>query len=129
MDTPCIPSSCPSCPYRHDPLYARLATQTLYMEALPRRSSDYSSNGSMNGTVTAAMTFEEPVAATLLQIDRRRDDDSGYLGLLHCANDEETLERLLAKAFEHVAEQGCGLPARPHWRLSRLESGRPRQPL
>lgn len=90
-----------------NPLYARLTTQALYMEALPRRSNDYSSNASMTGTVTAAMTFEEPVAATLLQVDRRRDDDSAYLGLLHCANDEETLERLLAKAFEHVTEQGC----------------------
>lgn len=92
-----------------NPLYTRLATQGLYMEALPRRNSanSYSSNAPMAGPVMGAMMFEEPVVATLLQIDRRRDDDSAYLGLLHCTNDEETLERLLAKAFEHVAEQGC----------------------
>jgi GNAT superfamily N-acetyltransferase len=92
-----------------DPLYSRLATQLLYMEALPRRShaNSYSGNTSMNAPVSASMTFEEVVGATLLQIDGRRDDGAAYLGLLRCANDEEALERLLMKAFEQVAEQGC----------------------
>jgi GNAT superfamily N-acetyltransferase len=94
-----------------DPLYTRLVTQPLYLEAMPRRGSG---NGNTPApavattTVTAAMAFEDPVAATLVQIDRRRDDHAAYLGLLRCANDEETLERLLAKAFEHAAELGCG---------------------
>jgi GNAT superfamily N-acetyltransferase len=57
--------------------------------------------------MTAAMAFEEPVAAAVVQIDRRRDDNAAYLGLLRCVNDEETLERILAKAFEHAAEAGC----------------------
>jgi GNAT superfamily N-acetyltransferase len=101
-----------------DPLYKRLHTQPLYLDALPRRTSSnsYSASGPMNAggqpaavPITAAMTFEESVAATLVQIDRRRDDQAAYLGLLRCANDEETLERLLGKAFEHVAEQGAGL--------------------
>jgi GNAT superfamily N-acetyltransferase len=88
------------------PLYERLASQPLYLEALPRRSG--SSNFNPSAPVAAAVAFEEPVAATILQIDDRRDDEAAYLGLLRCANDEETLERLLTKAFEHVAEQGCG---------------------
>jgi GNAT superfamily N-acetyltransferase len=92
-----------------DPLYARLATQALYMEALPRRTGarGSSANTAMNGPIAASMTFEEVVGATLLQVDRRRSDSAAYLGLLRCANDEETLERLLGKAFEHVAAQGC----------------------
>lgn len=94
-----------------NPLYARLSTQMLYMEALPRRDSanTYATNTTMNAPVGSAMTFEEVVSATLIQIDRRREDDAAYLGLLRCANDEETLERLLGKAFEQVAEQGCSL--------------------
>ena len=94
-----------------NPLYARLRTQMLYMEALPRRGSAnaYATNTTMNAPVGAAMTFEEVVSATLIQIDRRREDDAAYLGLLRCANDEETLERLLGKAFEQGAEQGCSL--------------------
>ena len=87
------------------PLLARLATQLLYMEALPRRSTSTSFNPT--APIGSAVAFEEPVAATLLQVDRRRQDGAAYLGLLRCANDEETLERLLAKAFEHVAEQGA----------------------
>jgi GNAT superfamily N-acetyltransferase len=92
-----------------NPLYARLGTQMLYMDALPQRSSanTYATNTTMNAPVGASMTFEEAVSATLIQVDRRRDDDAAYLGLLRCANDEETLERLLGKAFEQVAEQGC----------------------
>ncbi len=94
-----------------NPLYVRLSTQMLYMEALPRRDSanTYATNTTMNAPVGASMTFEEVVSATLIQIDRRREDDAAYLGLLRCANDEETLERLLGKAFEQVAEQGCSL--------------------
>lgn len=87
------------------PLYARLASQPLYMEALPQRGPGASFNP--NAPLAATVAFEEPVAATLLQVDRRRDDEAAYLGLLRCANDEETLERLLAKAFEHVAAEGC----------------------
>ncbi len=98
-----------SCAAADNPLYARLGTQMLYMEALPQRGSanTYATNTTMNAPVGASMTFEEVVSATLIQIDRRRDDDAAYLGLLRCANDEETLERLLGKAFEQVAEQGC----------------------
>ena len=87
------------------PLYDRLASQPLYMEALPRRGPSASFNP--NAPIAASVAFEEPVAATIVQIDRRRDDGAACLGLLRCANDEETLERLLAAAFEHVAEQGC----------------------
>jgi GNAT superfamily N-acetyltransferase len=87
------------------PLYTRLQSQLLYMEALPRRTA---SNTNPVTPIAASVAFEEPVAATILQFDRRRTDAAAYLGLLRCANDEETLERLLAKAFEHVAGQGCG---------------------
>ncbi len=86
------------------PLYMRLAAQPLYLEALPRRDGPSAFNP--HAPVSAGVAFEEPVAAAILQFDRRRDDDAASLGLLRCANDEETLERLLGKAFEHAAEQG-----------------------
>ena len=47
--------------------------------------------------------FEETVAAALVQVDEQRGDGTAYVSLLHCANDEETLERLLGKAMEYVA--------------------------
>lgn len=87
------------------PLLARLETQLLYMEALPRRTT--TTNFNPSAPVTSAIAFEEAVAATLLQVDRRRQDAGAYLGLLRCANDEETLERLLGKAFEQVAGRGA----------------------
>lgn len=87
------------------PLLARLMTQSLYMEALPRRVTN--TNFNPTAPVTSAISFEEAVAATLLQLDRRRQDGAGYLGLLRYANDEESLERLLAKALEHLGEQGA----------------------
>lgn len=86
------------------PLYTRLAAQPLYLEALPRRGATPGFNP--HAPVAASVAFEEPVAAAILQIDPRRDDGAAYLGLLRCANDEETLERLLGKAFEYVSEQG-----------------------
>ena len=87
------------------PWHERMATQLLAMHALPQRTAAPSFNA--NAPLTSAMTFEEPVAAAMLQLDGRRQDGAAYLGLLRCANDEETLERLLAKAFEVAAEQGA----------------------
>jgi GNAT superfamily N-acetyltransferase len=108
------------------PLYARLQTQPFYMEALLRRSSGngYSTTGPMNtAPVAAAVSFDEPVAAALLQVDRRRDDDAAYLGLLRCVNDEETLARFLGQAFEHVAGQGCGLLLGPTGMIPGFQPG------
>ena len=87
------------------PLYVRLEAQPIYLEALPRRST--TSGFNPHAPVAAAVAFEEGVAAAILQFDRRRDDDAAYLGLLRCVNDEETLERLLERAFEYAGEQGC----------------------
>ncbi len=87
------------------PLYARLDAQPLYMEAMPRRASG--GGFTPNAPLTASVVFEEPVAAAILQIDRRRQDGAAYLGLMRCANDEETGEQLLQKAFERAAELGC----------------------
>ena len=95
---------------RQPSLHAAEHPDALHGSAAARSSANtYATNTTMNAPVGASMTFEEVVSATLIQIDRRRDDDAAYLGLLRCANDEETLERLLGKAFEQVAEQGCSL--------------------
>ena len=70
------------------------------------------------------------MAATIVQIDRRRTDSTAYLSLLRCANDEETLERVLALALEYAGEQGCDrlvgptgpTPSWQTWRAAQLLS-------
>ena len=60
----------------------------------------------MRGGYSMAM-MEEPVAAAVLLVDPRRRDRTAYLGLLHCANDQESLERLLGAAMEQLWPFGC----------------------
>lgn len=88
---------------RGSPFLARLSTQPVYMEALPRRAP---TTGQGTPALAGAL-FEEPVAAALVQFDGRRRDSAAYLSLLRCGNDEETLERFLYKVFETLAEAGC----------------------
>lgn len=75
----------------------------LHVEALqgrPRR------DGETMRTVAVA-TMEEPVAAALVMADPRRRDSTAYLALLTCANDEESLDRLLGAAQETAWSLGC----------------------
>ncbi|MBK8049453.1 MAG: GNAT family N-acetyltransferase [Anaerolineales bacterium] len=78
--------------------------QPIYMEALPQRTGGQT--GYYGSAITGAY-FEEVVAAAIIQIDPRREDGAAYLSLLKCANDEETLERLLGKVMEVAGEFGC----------------------
>lgn len=50
--------------------------------------------------------MEEPVAAALVMADPRRSDGTAYLGLLACANDEESLDRLLSAGQEQAWRLG-----------------------
>jgi GNAT superfamily N-acetyltransferase len=51
--------------------------------------------------------MEEPVAAAVVMADPRRRDHTAYLGLLACANDEDSLDRLLVAAQEYAWTLGC----------------------
>jgi GNAT superfamily N-acetyltransferase len=50
-------------------------------------------------------------------------DDTAYLALLRCANDEETLERLLGTAMTWAGEQGCTRLVGPTGLLPAWQSG------
>ena len=90
------------------------------MEALPRRrtASDYS-----GGTGFGGAFMEEPVAATVMLADERRQDGTAYLSLLHCVNDNETLERLLGAVMENLWEAGCQRVIGPTGLSPHLQSG------
>jgi GNAT superfamily N-acetyltransferase len=85
-------------PPGQSPHLARLRPTLLYIEAIAGRRSQ----GGMMASI-----MEEPVSATVVLADRRRGDDTAYLGLLHTVNDEESLERLLSLALEHAFASGC----------------------
>lgn len=91
---------------RDNPWLQRVQTQPLYLEAYPRHRERTDFNSGQMVTHGAAL-FEEPVAAVLLQQEPTHGDGTAYLSLLHCANDEETLERLLGTALEAAVDAGC----------------------
>lgn len=86
------------------PYYRRVAARLLYMEAFPRRARPVSASASHPLAVGAL--FEEPVAAAIVFCEPS-DQGTLYLSMLHCVNDEETLERLLEAALEYGAEIDC----------------------
>lgn len=88
----------------HNGYWARRPLLLRHMEALPRRSTG---NGYTSGAGFAGALMEEPVAATVALVDQRRRDSTAYVGLLHCVNDSETLERLFDGIMENLAEWGC----------------------
>jgi GNAT superfamily N-acetyltransferase len=97
-------------------------TQPLYLEALPRRGS---SPSNPQAPIVSAAYFEEAVAAAIVQLDPRPASDTAYLSLMRCANDEETLERLLGAAMEYAAQYArtrlvgpCGII--PTWQSGAL---------
>lgn len=88
---------------RSDEHLLRQHLAPVYVEALPGRPRR--EGEAMRGVSLALM--EEPVAAALVMADPRRDDGTAYLGLLACANDEESLDRLLSASQEQAWRLGC----------------------
>jgi GNAT superfamily N-acetyltransferase len=85
------------------PYWQRIAAQPVYLEALPRRRpSAYAPD---NQPMLAGAVFEQPVAAAVLLCEPAVA--TAYLSMLHCVNDEETLDRLLGVAMERAAAAGC----------------------
>ena len=85
------------------PHWQTVRQQPITLEALTRRAA----NNDAHGMQPAMSAFSEStVAAALIQVDPRAED-TAYLALLRCANDEETLERLLDTALGWASEQGC----------------------
>lgn len=80
---------------------SRMQPTLVYLEALPGRPR------TENGQNQFTVAMEEPVAAAVILADARRRDRHAYLALLHCANDEESLERLIALASEQAWASGC----------------------
>ncbi|HMN30103.1 MAG TPA: hypothetical protein PKE45_18265, partial [Caldilineaceae bacterium] len=76
----------------------------FHLEALPRRQRRKDEPG---GPHFAGALMEEAVAAAVLYVDPSRTTNVGYLGLLHCVNHQETLERFWAAAQEILLELGC----------------------
>jgi GNAT superfamily N-acetyltransferase len=76
---------------------ARMNPLLIYTEALPRRKQR--SN-------MVDPSFEQPVAATVVLTDPRREDRTAYLALLHCRNDLTSLKRHLAFVAEALAGRG-----------------------
>ena len=60
----------------------------------------------MHQPLLAGAVFEQPVAAAVLLCEPA-PAGAAYLSMLHCANDEETLDRLLGAAMERAAAAGC----------------------
>jgi GNAT superfamily N-acetyltransferase len=104
-------------PQNH-PHLARLTPQCLYLEALPRRRSQSSDSPAFSGAL-----FEEPVAATTLLFDRRRQDGSAYLSLLQAANDTESMERLFTTITEQLWARGFRRVIGPTGLSPHLQSG------
>lgn len=84
------------------PHWLAVPQQPLSLEALAKRPS----TNNPYGMQPAFSAFSESTVATaLVQADPR--GDTAYLALLRCANDEETLERLLDAAMTWAGERGC----------------------
>lgn len=86
---------------------ARVAPIFIYTEALPRRKAPARRDSQSMLGLGGGSFFEEPVAATVALCDPRRRDGTAYLALLRCANDSESLERLLGRLAEALWAAGC----------------------
>jgi ribosomal protein S18 acetylase RimI-like enzyme len=84
--------------------WQRVGAQSLYLEALPARRQQPHTSATQPSL--AGAVFEEPVAAAVLLYEPTYDG-TAYLSMLHCVNDEETLDRLLGAAIEQSMEAGC----------------------
>ena len=89
-----------------EPHVTRLSPHWLYLEALPRPRGNLAAG---SGSFPAAGGWTRPVAAAALLHDPRERGGIWTLGLLRCANDEETLNQLLeAAATESKAQTFSG---------------------
>lgn len=86
------------------PYWRRVRARLLYLEALPGRRQPVASPTMQPSLAGAA--FEEAVAAAVLFCEPG-NQSAVYLSMLHCINDEETLDRLLSAAMEQGMEFGC----------------------
>jgi GNAT superfamily N-acetyltransferase len=86
------------------PYWQRVAAQPFYLEALPQRRQPPGAANVQSGL--AGALFEEPVAAAVL-FCAPEQEETAFLGMLRCANDEESLDRLLGAALERAAAEGC----------------------
>ncbi len=84
------------------PHLARCQMYLIHLEAAIKRSV---TNIGYGGSLSLAFD-ERCVAACVLLIDPRRSDGTAHLALIHCVNDQEALERLVAMAWERAAEHG-----------------------
>jgi GNAT superfamily N-acetyltransferase len=101
------------------PHWQTVRQQPITLEALTRRAA----NNDALGMQPAMSAFSEStVAAALVQVDPRAED-TAYLALLRCANDEETLERLLDAALSWAGKQGCTQLVGPTGLLPAWQSG------
>ncbi len=101
------------------PHWQRVSQQPLSLEALARRVATDNQYGMQ--PVSSAFS-ESTVAAVLVQVDPRMGD-TAYLALLRCANDAETLERLLDTAMTWAGAQGCTRLVGPAGLLPAWQSG------
>lgn len=83
-----------------NPHFSRLKAIPLWLEALPRRAAPNAAP-SFSG-----VAIEQGVAAALALIDPRRTDACAHLAWLHCANDADSLARLLDVFSERLASLG-----------------------
>lgn len=97
---------------------ARMSPIFISLEALPRRRSLQ-----QDTQMYATAAFEEPVAATVALCDPRRRDGTAYLAYLRCANDPESLDRLLMRLAEELWATGCRRVIGPTGLSPRLGTG------
>ncbi|MEM7537666.1 MAG: hypothetical protein AAF639_36180 [Chloroflexota bacterium] len=96
---------------RDDPHLSRLYPQPIYFDAMRRQvdnsrdTDDSYKIGSLTNLHSMSL-MEEPIAATVMLVERRRHPATAYLGLLQGINNEECVERLLDKVQELGWHQG-----------------------
>jgi GNAT superfamily N-acetyltransferase len=86
-----------------------MSPQHLYLEAVPqaRRHSGRDRTIDPVSMMSGALTMERIMATAVALVDPRRTDRTAYLALLHCANDPESLARLLDALIEKLRPHRC----------------------
>ena len=112
--------------YERNPYLAGLSPMLFSLEALRRPRRPTRREGGLaasQGPTFSSSIMEEPVAAAVLMVDRRRQPTAGYLGLLRCVNDEETLERFIGEVQEILWQEGCRTLLGPTGLSPHLQTG------
>lgn len=97
-----------------DPYLSRTVVSLIRLEALPRRRQAIGMGGAL---------WEESVAAGFLCAESTAKGRTGRLALFHCANDEETVDRLIGVAQEELWHHGCHRFIAPTGLSPHLQSG------